>query len=104
MLQALVNLIFYIIELIANLIFTPIISLLTKLFPDISTYAQYVTTFLNIYVWRYMAFAKSLFMNSTGFPDFLFNAIVAWIAIKIAIHAGMQTYRFIMEMWRRFKP
>lgn len=104
MIQALVNLIFYIIQLIANIVLAPIMNLLTTMFPDISTYTGYVSNFLTNYLFKYLAFAKSMFMNITGFPQFLFNALVGYIIIKISINVAMQSYKLIMNMWRLFKP
>lgn len=104
MIQALVNLIFYIISLIANIILSPIMAFLETIFPDISTYAGYITDWFNNYALRYIAFGKSLFMNATGFPQFLFDAIIAYLLIKISLHVFMKTWKFTMKMWRLFKP
>lgn len=104
MVQALVNLIFYIIGLISSIILSPIMAFLSALFPDISTYSGYISDWINNYVLRYVAFGKSLFMNATGFPQFLFDAVIAYLLIKISLHVFMKTWKFTVKMWRLFKP
>lgn len=104
MIQALVNLIFYIISLIASIILSPIMAFLETVFPDIAVYSGYIADWFNNYALRYVAFGKSLFMNATGFPQFLFDAIIGYLLIKISIHTFMQTWKFTSKMWRYFKP
>lgn len=104
MLQGLLNLVFYIIELIANIILSPIINLFNTVFPDLSGYVAGITHFLNTYLFPYMRFVKNAFMNITGFPQTMFNLLVGYIIIKIGLYAGVQTYIIIKKLWEMFKP
>lgn len=104
MLQVLVNFIFYIIKTISNLIFTPILALLTAFFPDIGDLIASAQNFLTTYIFDVLRFIKSAFMHTTGFPQTLFTFIASYILLKIGLHVGMTTYRFILKMWERFKP
>lgn len=104
MLQGLLNLVFYIIELIANIILTPIINLFNSVFPDLSGYMGNITNFLNAYIFPYMKFIKNAFMNITGFPQTMFNLLIGYLIIKIGLYASVKTYILIKKLWEMFKP
>lgn len=104
MLQGLLNLVFYIIELIANIILTPIINLFNSVFPDLSGYMSNITNFLNSYVFPYMKFVKNAFMNITGFPQAMFNLLIGYLIIKIGLYTAIKTYTLIKKIWEMFKP
>lgn len=104
MLQILVNFIFFIVKTISNIIFTPILTLITSFFPDIGDLITGCQYFLSTYVFKACSFVKNMFINITGFPQSLFNFIALYISLKISLHLGMTTYRFILKMWEKFKP
>lgn len=99
MINKLIEGIFFIINKIFTIIFTPFFTALFALFPDLSTYLSRILTFLN-YALRYVGvFTTSLFL-----PNTLFTAIFTYFEIKFSIFILSRSIKFIINVYNKLKP
>lgn len=99
MINKLIEGIFYIITKIFDLIFTPFFNALFALFPALSTYLTYITSFLSRALSYVQFFTYSLF-----FPSGYMTAIFNYFIIKFSIFILSRSIKFIINVYNKLKP
>lgn len=100
----LINLLMWIVTTLSSIFITPIVSLLTSAMPDLGIALNSITTFVNTYLVKFIAFAKEVFLNVSCCPEALLNLVITYLLFKIAIHAGIQAFKLILKIWNLVKP
>lgn len=104
MFQMLVDLIFYLVNTISNFIFTPIISFLEDVFPDLTDIIYNVELFLATWVFPTLKWVKMVCINCLAFPQELVSFLFGTMVILMAIYLIMLTYRCAITLYNTFKP
>lgn len=99
------RLVLWIMRFISNLIIAPFYFTLQNsgLFPNLSDYTSYITTFLNDYVLQGLAFVKEVFLNITGYPRPLFHILVNTILIGYIALGLSKVFIFFLNLWKGFR-
>lgn len=108
MLNAILNeilkLFFIMIGFIANLIISPIMLLLSALFPTFDQ--SFITSFYSFvdnYIFDGISFAREVFFNVTGYPRLLFNALVTLFIARVTFYFYSIPIKFVLNIWRLLK-
>lgn len=99
MINKLIEGIFYIINKIFSIIFTPFFTALFALFPQVSTYVSYITSFIELCT-RY----AGLFATLLFFPNNYMTAIFDYFVIKYSIFILSRSIKFIINVYNKLKP
>lgn len=99
MINKLIEGIFFIINKIFTIIFTPFFTALFALFPQLSTFLTYITNFLALAV-RYIGFISSLIFIPSNYWTMIFDYFV----IKYSIFILAQGVKFIINVYNKLKP
>lgn len=81
-----------------ELILTPFISVVTGLFPDVSVFFGYITSFLNKAL-TYVGLVLDLFLVPRGAIALLFDF---WI-ISSSIYLSILSVKFFVNVYQKFK-
>ena len=81
-----------------ELILTPFISVVTGLFPDVSVFFSYITSFLNKAL-TYVGLVLDLFLVPRGAIALLFDF---WI-ISSSIYLAILSVKFFVNVYQKFK-
>lgn len=101
-LNGIVSFILNVLGFIAGLILKPITALIIGVFPDMGEHIATITTFLNDYAFKGLAFAREIFFNLTGASREIFALFISLFFIRITIKYSLQAYKFIKNMWALF--
>lgn len=104
MFEILVKFIFYIIAKVAELILTPIVAIITGLFPNVGTLITNVKFFLTTYVFNTLKWMKMFCINTLAFPSELLAFLISVFSILITIYVSMHLYKGIMTIYQKLKP
>lgn len=89
----------FLVNTLYNLILSPVISGITALFPSVSTYFTYISSFFN-YALRYVVTVRELIL----FPRTLMVVLLDYFLIKYSIHLILIVVRFVINIYNKFKP
>lgn len=103
MFNMLVNLIFWFLARICDIVLLPVTLLINAFLPDISNLILKLEQFLDDYVFDMLRFVKSAFMNITGFPQLIWEFILIWVTASLVIHGSIPAYRAIINILNKFK-
>lgn len=81
-----------------NIILTPFVSIVTGLFPDVTVFFNYITSFLNQAL-TYVGLILDLFLVPRGALALLFNF---WI-ISYSIYLVILSVKFFVNVYQKFK-
>lgn len=99
MLELLIQFIFNIVNQLVSTLMSPLINLVTALFPDLtglfSTIGTYFTTFGS-----YVISCSHLLL----IPDSFWQLLFTYIEIKYSIYIGLVVVRGTMRLYNYFKP
>lgn len=104
MFKILVDFIFYIVTKLAALIMTPIIAVLTGLFPDLGNIISGVKYFLSTYIFDTLKWTKMFLINTLAFPQELLSFLISVFSILMSIYIAMHLYKGVMTLYQKFKP
>lgn len=99
MLNILFNFVFKLIFKIFDLLTLPFFTLLYALFPTLSTYVGYTSTFI-----RQALTYVSVFTSSLLIPSGWFAALFSYFSIKFAIFLSVRAFKFGLNIYNHFKP
>lgn len=99
MLNKLIQFVFKIITKIFSIIFTPLFSGITVLFPSVGNFFNYISQFLGIALTYFVSVCR-LVLLPQGALLLLFN----YFAIKYSIFLVLQGVKFIMFIYEKLKP
>lgn len=98
MVNAIVKGLFYVISMIASAIMSPIVSIITSLFPDLQTAITNVTQYFNTIV-TFIPLCLELSMIPRTAIVFLFD----YYLIKYAIYLGVASVKAIITIYNKLK-
>lgn len=98
MIQAILSGIFKLIMMLFTAITTPIFNIIFSLFPDLSTYFQYINNFITTSITYIGASASLLFITTT-----MFTAIFDYFIIKYTIYLSLKAYKLFVNVYNKFK-
>lgn len=104
MFKILVKFIFFIVSKIAELIMTPIIAIVTAIFPDVGNIITNVQYFLGHYVFDTLKWFKMFAINTLAFPEELLAFLISVFSILITLYISMHLYKGIMTLYQKLKP
>lgn len=81
-----------------NIILTPFVSIVTGLFPELTVFFNYITSFLNQAL-TYVGLILDLFLVPRGAVALLFNF---WI-ISSSIYLSILSVKFFVNVYQKFK-
>lgn len=99
MITAIFNLIFKIIGFLANIILTPLFSLVSTLIPSTGEYIDNIDYFIN-YGIQYISFAGKFFMV----PSSLFKLFFTFAGSLLVGFVAVGVVRLSMKIYEIFKP
>lgn len=99
MLESLISGLFSIIAKLGDLILSPLISAVSVLIPDISSYIGYITYYLGRGI-SFITWGFRLFMIPRSCATLLITIATATISITLAI----RVYTLIVKIYNKFKP
>lgn len=97
------NLVFDVLNWFVSLLTMPFYNFLVNLFPNLETYNNTCSAFLNDYVFKGLAFARELFLNFTGFPRDLYYILVFYLVGIFALCMSLTVVNFITNIFRYWK-
>lgn len=103
LLQFIIKVVLWLCGLFATIITTPVLAALGYLFPDFSNFTSSFNTYVADYVFRGLAFAREVFLNTTGYPRALFNLIVTLYLGKLSFHMAMIPIKFVINTYRAIR-
>ena len=104
MLDMLVKFIFTIVTKLFSIIISPIVSVITALFPDFSTITTTIINFLNNQVFDYISFLVHMLENLVFLPHWLLVFLFNYYVIKVTIYVTIQGVRFGLAVYNKLKP
>lgn len=99
MLDTLVQFVFYLITSVYSLLFSPFISLIFNLFPDLTNIITHITSFITT-ACTYLIFCIDLLCIPRSALVLLFN----YYAIKYSIYIIQNTIKLGVKIYHTFKP
>lgn len=99
MLNILFNFVFKIIMKIFDLITLPFFLAIYALFPQLSTYINYTTSFINSALTYVGVFTSSLLC-----PSGWWIALFSYLSIKLTIFLLARSFKFGINIYNKFKP
>lgn len=96
--QMIVNVLFTILNFIANIFLAPIFNLATVLIPSLSIFFTKVTSFITL-VLTYFSFITKLLM----IPPFLLNSVAALSITIFTFNLSIRVYGLALGIYRYFK-
>lgn len=98
MINAIIKGIFYLITKLFDLLFAPIISVITALFPSLSIYFSYITNFLSMCLTYVRSILSLLLINDT-----MITALFDYFLILYSIYLVVLSIRFAINIYNKFK-
>ena len=89
----------FLVTTLFDMIFSPIISVVTALFPALSVYFGYITSFLT-YAFRYVVVVRELLL----IPSAAMLIVFDYFLIQYTIYLTMLAVRFVVTIYNKFKP
>lgn len=84
-------------------ILDPLLNEILRHFPDISGYMSQVIDYINNYFFKGIIFAKSCFLNMTGYPSALLILLIIFFAYKFIIMVAMFSLKYILNGYSLFR-
>ena len=103
MFDMIINVVFWLLARICDIILLPVTLLIDNFMPDVSNLILKLEEFLTTYVFNNMRFVKSAFMNITGFPQLIWEFVLIWLAATLIIHGSIPVYKAIISVINKFK-
>lgn len=103
MLEGLIQVVFWIITKVADIIMTPITLLFDNLFPSTAETINTIETWLDANLWDKLGFVKQCAIN-LGVPQIIFTFIISYYTIIGTLWAGSRAYIFGYNVYKHFKP
>ena len=95
MFDMIINVVFWLLARICDIVLLPVTILINNFMPDVSNLILKLEEFLTTYVFDILRFVKSAFMNITGFPQLIWEFILIWISASLIIHGSIPVYKAI---------
>ena len=89
----------FLVTTLFDMIFSPIISVITALFPNLALYFTYITNFIT-YALSYVVTLRELLLIPRAAMLFLFD----YFLITFTIYITMLAVRFVVTIYNKFKP
>lgn len=99
MIEAILKGFLFLVTTLFDMIFSPIVSVITALFPAVAVYFGYVTNFLS-YALSYVVTIRELFLIPRTMLLFIFD----YFLILFTIYITMIAVRFVVNVYNKFKP
>ena len=103
MFDMIINVVFWLLARICDIVLLPVTLLINNFMPDVSNLILKLEEFLTTYVFDILRFVKSAFMNITGFPQLIWEFILIWISASLIIHGSIPVYKAIISVINKFK-
>lgn len=98
MVKLLIKGIFWVVTQLFNLIFSPVLSVVTSLFPSLATYFDYISSFTTTSLTYVRTCLSLLCINDT-----MILAIFDYFVICYTIYLTMLAVRFAVNIYNKFK-
>lgn len=98
MINSIIKGIFFLVTKLFDLLFAPIISVITALFPSLSTYFSYITNFLSMCFTYVRSILSLLLINDT-----MITALFDYFLILYSIYLIVLSIRFAINIYNKFK-
>lgn len=99
MFKILLTFLLSLIEKFFKLIFSPIISAVTILFPDLSNFFNHITYFINLALTYVTTCLRLLLIDSD-----MMSAVFSYFLTLYSIFVLVRTVKFITNIYNKFKP
>lgn len=99
MLNIIIKAVFTVITSLFNIIFSPFLSAITSLFPDLATYFGYINDYLSQAL-TYVSTASSLLL----FTPSMWQTLFSYFAIMYSIHIIILAVKFAFNIYQKLKP
>lgn len=93
----------WIVSFIVHLIFLPLFNLLYAIFPNLSSYFQNTSNWIENNLFDGIAFLREVFFNVTHFNRDIISAIITYLLLYYAFAIGQRAFIFIMNIWRAIR-
>ena len=103
LLTGLFQLVFDVLQFLANLLLLPITTFINAIFPDFTGYLNMAENFITDYILNAIATGREIFLNITGFPQELITISVNITLIAITYIGTIRVVTFVKNTWRTFK-
>lgn len=100
----LLGVLMWLIKVLSNIFIAPVVALISNFIPDIGNFIIICRQFLSEYVFPGALFVKQVFVNCTGVSQTILVALFTYLALKVALWAGMVVYKLIIKVWKLVKP
>ena len=102
--SGLVSTLFNIILTLFDITFFPIVSVVTAMFPPISSYASNVLLFIDNYIVPYVKFGLSFLYNLVGLPPQFVGILMTYFIFLITGKYTMVAVQFAISVYQKLKP
>lgn len=103
MLKILIKFVFTIISKLFSLILSPIVLVITSLFPNISTIASNTLTYFNTYAFSTITFFIKVLEHLTFLPHTLIVFLLDYLLIKYTIYLSVIVVKFAIQVYNKLK-
>lgn len=98
------NFVFTLVVRIFDIILMPFVAILTALIPDISTFYNYIVTFITDYIVPYIKFGVSVLYNLIGLNPNLVALVVTYFIFIFTAKYTMVAINFAINVYQKLKP
>lgn len=101
--QVIIKFLVWLASNLTAVLLTPVYLTVTGL---VDNFPYYEDVFINFTYQKFLpavAFAREVFLNFTGFPDSLFQALVTLFLARLALHAIILPIKFLMKIYYFFR-
>lgn len=98
MISKLLQGLFFLITKLFDLLFSPLISAITLLFPDLSEYLSHIVSFINTSCTYVSSVLRLLLIDST-----MMSAIFDYFLITYSIYITVRSIKFIVNVYQKLK-
>lgn len=99
MVEAILKGFLFLVQTLYNMILSPILNSVISLFPGVSTYFGYITSFFQ-FATVYLVTVRELIL----FPRALMTILFDYFLIKYSIHLILIVVRFSINVYNKLKP
>lgn len=103
LLNTLLKVIFFILQLIMNVVLLPLTLLIQTLFPNVSNYFSYFETLFNDYLINGIRFMREVFYNITGVDRNLMGILFMIPLTYLTFSIMNASVRFMVSVYRIYK-
>ena len=99
MIKKIIKAVFKIITKIFGTIFTPLFSAISVLFPNLSSYFQYITNFIDGALTYFVTACRLALI-----PKEVLMLLFTYFGIKFTIYVAVKGYKFTLFVYEKLKP